>query len=339
MDKKIYLKTVLEWREKLYTYYIGYEKYIKILLKFIMAFVAFYMVANQLPYQDKLTKPWILFGLSFIGTVLPYSILTLMVILTAVLQIYFLSPVLAAMVAVIAFVLYLMLARYDHKSIVATVFLPIFIIWKIPFVIALILGLFFGPVCMLTAACGVVMYYVLHVVKDMPIGQESNVTDIITLVHTFLDAVIKNKNMYVMLFAIVAVVFVTWFIRTRKMNYAFELAILAGIVCGFLMLLLGNLMYESEFSIMWVFLGCLIAGVIGYIVHFMHMVLDYGQTEEVQFEDDDYYYYVRAVPKMKMTIENRKVKRIYSSQGVTGNNGNARSRRTSERNKSNRNRR
>lgn len=336
MDKKIYLKTVLEWREKLYAYYIGYEKYIKILVKFIMALVAFYMVAHKLPYQDKLSKPWILLGISIIGTILPYSVLTLFVILTTVLQIYFLSPVLAAMVGVIAFVLYIMIARYDHKSIVAAVFLPIFIIWKIPFIIALVLGLFFGPVSMLTAASGVVMYYVLHAVTNIHIEQESNVTDLLALVQTFLDAVVKNKNMYVMLAAIVVVVFVTWFIQTRKMNYAFELAILAGTVCGFFMLLLGNLMYESEFSIMRVFIGCLLSGVIGYIVHFMHMVLDYGQTEEVQFEDDDYYYYVRAVPKMKMTIENKKVKKIYSSRGVTENNGNTRSKRTQERNKSNR---
>lgn len=332
MDKKIYLKTVLEWREKLYAFYIGYEKYIKMLVKFIMAFVAFYMVANQLPYQDKLEKPWILLGLSLIGTILPYSILTLLVTLTVVLQIYFLSPVLAALVAVIAFVLYIMLARYDRKSIVAVIFLPIFIIWKIPFVIALVLGLLFGPSSILTVASGVVMYYVLQAVKNLQIGAENNVTDILALVQSFLDSVIKNQDMYVMLAALVAVVFVTWFIRMRKMSYAFELAILAGTVCGFLMLLLGNLIYESGFSIMWVSIGSLLSGIIGYIVHFMHMVLDYGQTEEVQFEDDDYYYYVRAVPKMKMTIENKKIKKIYS------NRNNTQSKRTQERNMTNRNR-
>lgn len=332
MDKKIYLKTVLEWREKLYAFYTGYEKYIKMLVKFIMAFVAFYMIANQLPYQDKLEKPWILLGLSLIGTILPYSILTLLVALTVVLQIYFLSPILAALVAVIAFVLYIMLARYDHKSIVAVIFLPIFIIWKIPFAIALVLGLLFGPSSILTVASGVVMYYVLQAVKNIQIGAENNVTDILALVQLFLDSVIKNQNMYVMLAALVAVVFVTWFIRMRKMSYAFELAILAGTVCGFLMLLLGNLIYESEFSIMWVSLGSILSGIIGYIVHFMHMVLDYGQTEEVQFEDDDYYYYVRAVPKMKMTIENKKIKKIYSNRNNTQSN------RTQGRNMTNRNR-
>lgn len=326
MDKKVYLKTVLEWREKLYAFYIGYEKYIKMLVKFIIAFVAFYMVANQLPYQDKLEKPWILLGLSLVGTIMPYSILTLLVTLTVVLQIYFLSPVLAALVTVIAFVLYMMLARYDRKSIVAVIFLPIFIIWKIPFAIALVLGLLFGPTSILTVACGVVMYYVLQAVKNTQMGDPNNVTDILALVQSFLDGVIKNQNMYVMLAALVAVAFVTWFIRRRKMSYAFEFAILAGTVCGFLILLLGNLIYESEFSIMWVSLGSLLSGIIGYIVHFMHMVLDYGQTEEVQFEDDDYYYYVRAVPKMKMAIENKKIKKIYS------NRNNTQSKRTQERN-------
>lgn len=338
MDKKLYLKTVLEWREKLYTYYISYEKYIKILIKFIMALTAFCVVANQLPYQDKLTKPWALLGISLIGTILPYSILTLLVTFMAVLQIYFLSPILSAMVAVIGFVLYLMIARYDHKTIIVAVFLPIFIIWKIPFVIAIVLGLLFGPISMLTVACGVVMYYVLYAVKSVQIGQGNNVTDILTLVQSFLDRVVKDRNMYVMLAALMVVVLVTWFIRTRKMSYAFELAISAGMVSGFLMLLLGNLIYDSEFSVLWVFIGSLLSGIIGYIVHFMHMVLDYGQTEEVQFEDDDYYYYVRAVPKMKMTIEDKKIKKIYSRRRSTDNSANTKNRRTQERNIPNHNR-
>lgn len=311
MDRKIYFKTVLEWREKLYTYYTEYEKYIKILIKFIMAFVAFYMVGNQLHYQDKLLQIQVTLGLSLVGVVVPYSIFTLLVALSAVTQIYFLSPVLAGIVAAVSFVLYLMLIRYDHKSILAMVFIPIFLVWKIPFVIAIVLGLFFGPASILTAAGGVIIYYVLQAVTCMEIGKEKDITDFVTLAQTFMDSIIKNKNMYVMLAAMVAVVFVTWLIRTRRINYAFELAIFAGTVCGFLMLLLGNLMYDSNFSVQSVLSGSLLSGIIGYVVHFMHMVLDYGQTEEVQFEDEDYYYYVRAVPKLKMTIGNKKVK-IYS---------------------------
>ena len=38
--------------------------------------------------------------------------------------------------------------------------------------------------------------------------------------------------------------------------------------------------------------------------------LDYARTEKVQFEDDDYYYYVKAVPKITVTAKKVKVKKI-----------------------------
>ena len=38
--------------------------------------------------------------------------------------------------------------------------------------------------------------------------------------------------------------------------------------------------------------------------------MDYKHTENVQFEDDDYYYYVKAIPKNKVAAPDRKVKSI-----------------------------
>ena len=35
---------------------------------------------------------------------------------------------------------------------------------------------------------------------------------------------------------------------------------------------------------------------------FLFMNLDYARTERVQFEDDDYYYYVKAVPKKTVAV-------------------------------------
>ena len=41
-------------------------------------------------------------------------------------------------------------------------------------------------------------------------------------------------------------------------------------------------------------------------------MFDYQQTEHLQFEDDEYYYYVKAVPKMTVSEVNKSVKHINS---------------------------
>ena len=38
--------------------------------------------------------------------------------------------------------------------------------------------------------------------------------------------------------------------------------------------------------------------------------MDYSRIENVQFEDDEYYYYVKAIPKMTVAAPTKTVKRI-----------------------------
>ena len=70
-------------------------------------------------------------------------------------------------------------------------------------------------------------------------------------------------------------------------------------------------MYSSSgtsFSIT-IVMALLSMGIV-YVLQFMILAVDFTRTEYVQFEDDDYYYYVKAVPKVKVTTQNVKVKRI-----------------------------
>jgi hypothetical protein len=57
-------------------------------------------------------------------------------------------------------------------------------------------------------------------------------------------------------------------------------------------------------------LGTLGSGILAVIIQFFHLALDYTGVEHVQFEDEDYYYYVKAVPKINVTTPQINVKRI-----------------------------
>ena len=50
------------------------------------------------------------------------------------------------------------------------------------------------------------------------------------------------------------------------------------------------------------------------IVKFFVFSVDYTRKERLQFEDDEYYYYVKAVPKSSVTIPEKTVKRINECQ-------------------------
>ena len=49
---------------------------------------------------------------------------------------------------------------------------------------------------------------------------------------------------------------------------------------------------------------------IGFIMEFFLFSVDYSRTERLQFEDDEYYYYVKAIPKISVTAPEKTVKHI-----------------------------
>ena len=56
--------------------------------------------------------------------------------------------------------------------------------------------------------------------------------------------------------------------------------------------------------------GILVSAVLALLLQISIFSLDYSRTEYVQFEDDEYYYYVKAVPKISIAVPQKKVKKI-----------------------------
>ena len=89
-----------------------------------------------------------------------------------------------------------------------------------------------------------------------------------------------------------------------------------------LILLISELVIDTETSIsigVMIVMSILSIAIV-YVLHFMILSVDYSRTEYVQFEDDEYYYYVKAVPKINVTTQNVKVKRINTAANNTNKN-------------------
>ena len=69
-------------------------------------------------------------------------------------------------------------------------------------------------------------------------------------------------------------------------------------------------MYDTNLSIGTTILGLLLALAVAKVFEFFCFAIDYSRIENVQFEDDEYYYYVKAIPKMTVAAPEKRVKRI-----------------------------
>lgn len=311
MDRKGYEKKILELREKLYGVYVSYDKYVQYIFRFVLAFLVFGCINRCFPYQKTLAGTMVTVVLAIVGACLPGSLFVFMAVVVLAVQIYYLSLVLAVIVLLGSLFLYVMFLRYSPKTILFAAVFPVAVLLKIPALLAILIGLFFSPMGVLTVGGGTFCYYMLLAVKQCEkVAAGKSGKEVLTIVQHFVDEIMRNQNMYVMVFSLCAVALLTYFVRVRKMAFSFEISIVLAAVAHLIILLLGNLLYDSDFSVAWAVGGNIISAFLAYMIHFFHMVLDYGSMEEVQFEDEDYYYYVRAVPKLKMTVEKKRIKKM-----------------------------
>lgn len=136
-----------------------------------------------------------------------------------------------------------------------------------------------------------------------------------------IDGLMGNKAMLVMITAFVITVIVVYFIRRMSVDHSWTIAMIAGVMVNLVIMLVGDLLYDTNVSVFGAIIGAVITIAAAKLIEFFRFCVDYSRTEKVQFEDDEYYYYVKAVPKMTVSTATKTVKRINTQTRVSSSTG------------------
>ena len=123
-----------------------------------------------------------------------------------------------------------------------------------------------------------------------------------------LNQLLGNKEMYLVLATFILMMILVYAIRRMSVDHAWTIAIVTGILTGFIVLFAGYLLLGITGRALWLVIGNILSLLISLIQQFLFFNLDYSRTERVQFEDDEYYYYVKAVPKMYVSTTDKQIK-------------------------------
>ncbi len=124
------------------------------------------------------------------------------------------------------------------------------------------------------------------------------------------DSIMKNGEMWLTLIAFIVVILAVNLIRTRMFDYAWRIAIIAGGVIYIVIMLAGSMNFGISISVFSLIIYTVVAVLVGIILEFFVFGGDYTRTERLEYEDDDYYYYVKAVPKALVATSERSIKKI-----------------------------
>src|SRR5699024_9826964 len=134
--------------------------------------------------------------------------------------------------------------------------------------------------------------------------------DLVQKYTQIIQSVVFNQTMMVMAVACALGILVVYLIRRLSMDYAWGVAIAAGAVAQLLVIFMGDFLFSVSVPVIPMIFGLAVSCLLAVIYNFFIFSVDYTRTEYVQFEDDDYYYYVKAVPKMTVATPEFKVQKI-----------------------------
>lgn len=304
---------LLVFKEHLKKLYNSYGTYINMLLRTLAMITALILINSNIGYMTSLKSPVIVLGLALLAAFLPNGINVLLLTGVTMAHIYRLSMELAVVVLVIVLIMYLLYYRFTPKDGYVLMLLPVLFFLKIPYVVPLIMGLVATPVSIISVAFGTIMFFMMQYASDNA-ATITNVTEDsgIQKITSFLDGILKNKEMWIIIFAFSVTILVVYFVKRVSIDHAWEIAVISGGIIDVVIILAGGLglRVSLETSLAITIVMALLSMGIVYVLQFMILAVDFTRTEYVQFEDDDYYYYVKAVPKVKVTTQNVKVKRI-----------------------------
>lgn len=313
------MTTLLVAKQMLLTIYSKYEVYITPLLKFLLALITLCLINSRLGYMDTLNRMTVVLIVALMCSFMPMNFIVLMGAVFVLLHLYTFSMECAAVIGAGFLLLFLLYLRFSPKDTVVVVLLPLCFLLRIPYVIPISMGLVGAPTSAVSVACGVIVYYMLHYVTQNATVIAAMADEETAAKFKFIiDGLIKNREMVVTIAAFAMTVIVVYLLRRLSIDYAWTIAMTAGAVVNIMVLLVGDLIFEINQPLLGVILGTIVSFLLVLVLQFFVFYVDYSRTEKVQFEDDEYYYYVKAVPKVTVAKPEKKVKQISSARSGAG---------------------
>ncbi len=305
------MTSLLELREYIKNFYVKYEIYITYVWKFLLSLIAFTMIGNRIGYQTGLTKMPILLMASLLCSIMPANF---MVILSAgfiLAHLYKLSLQCAVVALIVFLLMFLLYFRFSPKDTLAVMLTPMAFYLSIPYMMPIALGLFGTPASIISMSFGVVIaFMVSYISGNATAFTASDIEETATQFQTIISELLSNKQMWMYIACFALILTIVYVIRRMSVDHSWTIAIIAGAMTDVVCLLIGDIIYSTQLSFIGVFVQTIISVAILFVIKFFAFNLDYTRIEKVQFEDDEYYYYVKAVPKVSVSTPSPKVKTI-----------------------------
>ena len=303
-------------RDSIKSVFKKYNAAIIPVLRFIAAFVTFALINGDLGYNEKLTGISVLVLLSAISAFFPMGVTVFLSGILMIFHIYSASMFLSLIFIVIIAILYFLLMRLAPGYSSLIIAIPVLTFFHMEALVPIAVGLVGSPIAIFAMIPGIVVSVLFNIIKEavkMSAGS-MQIEDNLQIYVFVIKSLIENKLMILMIAAAIGAFLAVYICRRLAVSHSYILGILAGILVNLIIMIVGGLIFEVKVNVLQVFIGTLLSGVMAFVVQFFKYLLDYSSVEHLQFDDDDYFYYVTAVPKLSVTSPDLNILKINDNE-------------------------
>jgi len=311
------MMALLVFKEKLKQFYGKYSYYIIPIAKFALGAAAFYLINQNIGFMEKLKHPLVPVIMGLVASFMPCGMTALFAgcfILAHVSRVSLEVALIISLLIIAVMMLYYGLQPGAGYLLLLT---PMLFFFKIPYVVPLVVGLSGGLTSVIPVSFGVCMYYIMMYMKqNAGVLAGSSMAEIAERFIQVFKSVFGNELMWVMVAAFAAAILVVYLVKNLSVDFAWSIAIIAGVITQLIVIFIGDFNYNLPISVGMMVVGIVISVLLALMYQFFVFAVDYSRTEYLQYEDDEYYYYVKAVPKIAVSAPDVKIHRIYSRKNV-----------------------
>lgn len=313
------MSNVYEIKEQIATMYADKSKIIDKILKLVLGLCVFACINSNIGFMKAASSPVITIGLAVVCAFLPLLIMALVAAALVLVHLFSLSIGLMAVAAASILLMFIFYFRFTPKQAVILLLTPVLFWFKIPYVMPIAYGLIGAPISMVPIACGTILFYIMDYAKSNEASMEgSSLSGIVDTVTTVAKQIYQNKEMWVIIIAFAICICIVYTIKRLSVEQAWKIAIIAGAVVNLVVSLIGNTAMGVKTSFGMLILGNIVAVVVCLILELFVFSVDYSRAEQIEFEDDEYFYYVKAIPKISVSKAEKTVKRIHGHEEPRG---------------------
>lgn len=306
------MEKFIEIRDRVFRFWSEYEIYLNYAVKFIIALGLFSYINMTIGFMGQINSVPVMLLLALVCCLLPQGVTLLAGAGLVILHLYVLSMEVALTALLLFFVIFLLYFRFSPKEGKLFAITPILCAFHMPYILPIGTGLLRKAHSVAAVACGTVIYYFVDGVYQNVTALQATIAgtgDVeaskITITAT---QILTNKEMYLTIVIFTLSAIVVSVIRKLTIDHAWKVAIVSGALVQISGLFAGYLLFDINEKTISMIIGNVVAIVLGLVLELLFMDLDYSRTERVQFEDDEYYYYVKAVPKRMVSTRDKSVK-------------------------------